>query len=239
MAEGRQASHRVGEGDNDAARRFLEAEKRRQREAVAEPGLREFFVYWDDITPEMVEAFADVVASARVEADVQRYLAANPALLIQPLSGGHGRWVIPQQRLGSEFVTDFLLAERSSVGFEWTAVELENPNLRMFTNLGDPSRHLTHAVRQIMDWRIWLTDNHDYAERPRSRNGLGLVDISNNIPAWVIIGRRANESSENRHRRRQLAAQNNLEIHTYDWLIERAEARVDELSRFHQDDQGQ
>jgi hypothetical protein len=35
---------------------------------------------------------------------MQSYLSAHPELLIQHLGGGHGRWVIPQKRLGAEYL---------------------------------------------------------------------------------------------------------------------------------------
>lgn len=73
-------------------------------------------------------------------------------LLAQIVGGGHGRWVIPRQRLGAEHVTDFLVGEKSSIGFEWLAVELESPKARMSRKSGDPTQTLNHAVRQITDW---------------------------------------------------------------------------------------
>jgi hypothetical protein len=46
------------------------------------------------------------------------------------------------------------VGEKSSLGYEW--IELESPILRMFNANGDPSKYLTHAIRQILDWRAWL-----------------------------------------------------------------------------------
>jgi hypothetical protein len=44
-------------------------------------------------------------------------------------------------------------------------------------------------MRQIDDWRVWLGHNQLYARSPQAESGLGLKDISRNIPAWIIIGR--------------------------------------------------
>ena len=104
-----------------------------EREIRSEP-LGEFFVWWDEITEEQVQSFIDCVASAEREQEVQTFFEENPILLIQHLGGGHGRWVIPQKRLGAEYVPDFVIGERSSIGFEWQAVELERPTTRMFKN---------------------------------------------------------------------------------------------------------
>lgn len=102
---------------------------------------------------------------------MQNFFELNPLLLIQHLSGGHGRWVVPGFRLGSEYICDFIIGEKSSVGYEWQVVELENPHTTMFNKNGDPSKALTHAIRQITDWRSWLERNQNYASRPKKEGG--------------------------------------------------------------------
>jgi hypothetical protein len=93
--------------------------------ASLEPGhLPEFFVFWDDITPEHVEAYLSCRDTARSERELQAFFERYPLLLIQHLGGGHGRWVIPRKRLGAEYVTDFLVGEKHSFGFEWQAIPL-------------------------------------------------------------------------------------------------------------------
>lgn len=118
--------------------------------------LGEFLVWWPHFSRKDVTAFKKCLARATRETDLQKFLAVNPMLLAQQLGGGHGRWVIPQKRLGCQFVPDFMVGEKSSAGFEWYAVELESPTAKMFTKAGDPSRQLNHAMRQISDWRSWL-----------------------------------------------------------------------------------
>jgi hypothetical protein len=197
-----------------------------EREKAVEPSLKQFFVWWDDIMPDLVDEFRRRLDAADDERAMQVFLEANPMILVQPLGGGHGRWVLPQKRLGAEHVTDFVVAEKSSIGFQWTAVELESPRARMFTKKGDFTTALTHAIRQIEDWRAWIGRNRDYAERPRDKSGLGLVDIDDNVPGWIILGRRGDAPPDTHDRRRSVSQQLRIEIHSYDWLLERAEARA-------------
>jgi hypothetical protein len=163
---------------------------------------------------------------------MQTYLAAHPELLIQHFGGGHGRWVIPQKRLGAEYVPDFVIGERHSGGRFWTAVELEGPQRAMFTKAGDPSRYLWHAIRQIVDWRVWLEHNRDYAARDPSNDGLGLKDISPALTGLIIIGRRQDLPVRRQAFRRGLERQLNVQIHSFDWLLERLEERVSDLHRW-------
>jgi hypothetical protein len=199
--------------------------------ALDDDDLAAAFVWWDDIHPADLEAFREVLDSADDERPLQRHLATNPLLLVQHLGGGHGRWVLSQKRLGSEYVTDFVIGERSSGGREWQFVELQSPRARLFVpSTGRHSEQFDEGIRQIQEWRRWLDDNRDYARRPRSRNGLGLEDASGRDPGLLLIGREADLSDADRQRRRQLDQDLNIRIHTYDWLLRQAAARVRELN---------
>ena len=188
--------------------------------------LRDFHVWWDEIKKDDFEKLEAGIESAKKEEDIQKILALIPLLLVQHLRGGHGRWVIPKQKLGAEHVTDFIIGERHSFGFDWTAVELESPKLKMFTKKGNPTKALTHAIRQIQDWRAWLKRNHDYASRERNKKGLGLVDIDSNIPGLILIGRRNSIDPSTHELRRQMVQDLNIKIHTYDTLIDWAWSRM-------------
>jgi hypothetical protein len=102
----------------------LEESLKEQR--AADP-LRDFFVLWDEVDARDVQRLRETLARAKVEADMQSLLAEHPEMLIQHLGGGHGRWVLPQKRLGAEHVPDFMIGDRYSGGRDWVAVELEGP----------------------------------------------------------------------------------------------------------------
>lgn len=188
--------------------------------------LPEYFVWWDRITKQQLEQLDCVLESATKESNMQIFLQENPFFLIQHLGGGHGRWVIPQKRLGAEFVPDFIVGERHSFGFEWEVIEIESPLAQLFTKAGNPSSTLNHAIRQIMDWRAWLKRNQNYASQRKEANGLGLTDIDCNTRGLIVIGRRNAVSPKTNELRRQLCLDSNIEIHTYDWLVERALGRI-------------
>lgn len=96
----------------------------------------------------------------------------------------------------------------------------------------DPqTQYLNHAIRQITDWRAWLKSNQAYASRPRSENGLGLTNIDSNIKGLILIGRRATIDSETNARRRQLVQDMNIEIHSYDYLLESLKGRLISLKK--------
>ena len=190
-----------------------------------------FFVWWNDIKDTDTDALAAVLDGTHGEHDIQTFLEKKPILLIQHLGGGHGRWVIPQKRLGAELVTDFMIGHRNSIGFEWQAVELESPEATMFTRNGDPTSQLTHAIRQIEDWRAWLSRNQNYAARDNGHGGLGLTDIVARVPGLVLIGRRKTIDPITNDRRRQMSNDLGIHIHSYDFLLDTGRGRITALNR--------
>jgi hypothetical protein len=139
--------------------------------------------------------------------------------------------VIPQKRLGAEFIPDFVIGVRHSGGYRWMLVELESPAALMFRKDGDPSAALQHALRQLTDWRAWLMRNRDYAARSREDAGLGLTDVSPNSPGLVLVGRERDLDRANNPRRQRLEEDNQIKLHSYDWLVRQAHGRVKALER--------
>jgi Domain of unknown function (DUF4263) len=191
----------------------------------------DLLVLWDEVTRDEVAAFETALKAARDERDMQRFLEAHPRLLIQHLTAGRRAWVIPKKRLGSEYETDFMIAQKASDGFVWLAVELERPQAKLFNQNGDPSAALNHALRQISDWRIWLSRNRDYAIRPREQSGLNLTDVEANLEGLIIMGRDADVDQRTNALRREWQRAHRIEIETYDWLLAQASERVAALER--------
>ena len=185
--------------------------------------LEESHADWDQITESDVASLQKLLCRNPKEPKMHRFLEDNPKFLIQVLGAGHGRYQLSKKRLGSEFVPDFLVAEMSSIGMEWYAVEIESPRKSPHNKDGSFNKHLNHAINQIRDWREWLMNNIDYARRPKNEDGLGLVGIDPRVAGIIIIGRRSNFPPRYNKFRRQLIDQNRIVIHSYDWLVDVAQ----------------
>ncbi|HYJ86644.1 MAG TPA: hypothetical protein VEW46_11350 [Pyrinomonadaceae bacterium] len=59
----------------------------------------------------------------------------------------------------------------------------------------------------------------NYAAIPRIEGGLGLTDITANLPGLILIGRRKDIDESTKERRRQMANDLRIRIHSYDWLF--------------------
>lgn len=172
------------------------------------------------VGPAELDLFKRTLDEAQDERPLQAFLEEHPSILIAPLAANHRGWVVPQKKLGHQYVPDFLACGLTSLGYEWLAVEIESPLAPLFTTNGEQSEILRHAIRQIHDWRDFLMNNIDYARRARQLNGLGLRDISPELPGLILIGRQAALDRDTDQRRRRLSRELRIEIRTYDFLID-------------------
>lgn len=128
---------------------------------------------------------------------------------------------ISKFRLGSEYVTDFVIQE---VPDGYVLVEIERPNIRLFNRpkkVGYPperSRDFNHAIEQTEIWRAWVGRNHAYVNQQ-------LPGISPTPLCWLIAGRSATLTTDEKQ---QLARYNeqqrhSLRVWTYDDFFERIE----------------
>jgi hypothetical protein len=163
---------------------------------------------------QIVDDFERVLGDAADERPLQTLLASSPVLLGPLAQPGGTFWCLDRPRLGSEFVPDFLLASITSVGFQWTMIELESPTEKALTKSGLPAKKLAEALKQIRDWRMWLTDNVAYA-----RGELGFKDIDAKCPAFVVIGRRGSLDPKQAKTYRALSG-DGITVMSYDRLLE-------------------
>lgn len=185
------------------------------------------FTRWDRVLHSEVEEYLDLLKYAKTERPIQAFFYLHRHFLVEHLRGGHGRWAISQQRLGSQHVSDFMIGAPHSLGADWVAVELESPRASLFTKAGNPTATLSHAIRQITDWRAWLTNNLSYATRPPAEGGLGLDKIRPDVEGMILIGRRARLSPSDNMLRSQLSHDLKITIHTYDYIADVARAKAD------------
>jgi len=195
-----------------------------------EDPLGDFYVWWDAVPTQVVDEYELLLQTDPAERPMQKFLTDNPVLLVQHLGGGHGRWVIPEKRLGSEYRLDFAVGEAHSMGFDWTAVEIQSPQAKFFV----PSSNRTtadfdEAIRQIVEWRAWLKVNLDYARRSRVDHGLGLTGIEPLTHGLIILGRERDVTVEIAERARGRVEGMNINVHTFDWLVREARRRIAEL----------
>lgn len=150
------------------------------------------------------------------EEDIHRFLVTHPAFL--PLWWPYDNTVFTKLPLGSQYVVDFAFAREDSGGVTWHLIEIEHPQFPLFTKAGNPSAKLTHALRQVLNWKSWFQENGPYVARhfpfsgEVSRHGLIQPHLH------VVIGRRRGIRNEEQKLMRQLNFA--ADVMTFDRLAE-------------------
>ncbi len=201
----------------------LSPQELNRRLSTARRGLHHFADAWVrphmKVSEDLRNEYNSLLVESTDERPLQRFLSENPHLLTKCIKPGHhGALCIPQPRLGSEYIPDFIIGGFDSAGVWWYLIELESPRKSMFNRNGDPSAALTHALRQVDDWRAWLMKNSAYA-----REELGYRDIDGDVAAIVLMGTRSIESVPDNYLGRNRALVGNrqrLILHHYEWLSE-------------------
>ena len=178
--------------------------------------------------PEPMEAsdiddLRETIERARDERPLQRLLQARPRILASLLRGPY-RYCLPKESFGGKYESDFLLADVDSTGIRWILVELETPDSPVtLASRNDFDDHARQGVSQIQEWRRWLENNLDMARKEKSKDGLGLVDITPRAEGWVIVGRGDRLRQNSADLRDRLFTDRRIRITTYDGLLRQVE----------------
>ena len=160
--------------------------------------------------------------AVRSEAPMQKFFEANPSALVSLISP-HDCWLFPrlalQKSLGGGWEIDFKLCDWTSLGPEWTIIELESPTEKPLNSRGI-SGILRHAEQQIGDYRQTMKK---HTERNESD---GLVMGHRLNRSWIIIGRRGERTRMAQDRLADLR-QNDIEVASYDRVFESCQRFVE------------
>jgi hypothetical protein len=178
--------------------------------------------------------FQKLIETKPTENIIQSFLEEHPIVLLHAMLDGFypvastRSALFAKVTLGSQHEVDFAYCNWNSGGNWWTFIELERSDVQMFTKAGDPSKYLTHAIRQVTDWQTWLNDNYEYAKsemqkyfEENTREFTYADHFRRPCNMIIVISRRANLSPETNRRRMQICSDNpRLEIMTYDRLFD-------------------
>ena len=179
--------------------------------------LAPYEVDWERFDPSHIDQLQEVLTQATAEAPLQTFLADHPYVLILGVLGQKRQaWVFDRPRFGAEYIPDFLIGMRDSLGPTWMLVELESPTVNPLKQRGAIREHLHHAVQQIQDWRRWLRANNVYFEKQS-----GCWGIEAGCAGCVVIGRREMRDDEDGQARiRDFKRDADVEVMSYDRLVE-------------------
>lgn len=182
-------------------------------------------IEYSNVDGKLLKQFSAALGTAersKSESPMQRFFEEHPAALLSLVSP-HTSWVLPrialQEALGGGWEIDFLICDWTSLGPEWTLVELESPTKRATGSQG-VSATCRHAQQQISDYR------RSMAEHTERNQNEGLLLGHRQKRSWIVIGRQEERSRRNQDRLADLRA-DDIEVASYDRCYQMCKAMVD------------
>lgn len=163
-----------------------------------------------------IRQFRHLLDEKASEQSIHKFLAGHTYFFARLIRMEGASPIYSKVKLGNDHEIDFVCFDTGSTGPEWHLVEIEKPDLALFTRSGNPSAALTHAIQQVRDWQSWIHKNRDYARQ--------LMPLIEYPLGCIFMGRRRDLSQTDRQRLRRLCYENRqfLEIHSFDWFIDSA-----------------
>lgn len=183
---------------------------------------------------ELADRFEAVLDQAQSEQEVHEFFETHPQMLPDVgyyHNGPRGDIVVSKLPLGNDFVTDFAFVSENSQMVQFTCIEIESPNKRLFNRGSDFSRAYLDAKQQLSDWNLWAQQNVRQAMRMFGRLGNWLPEeyYSISLECILIIGRRSEINTLKRKQRwaaEFALRQASFHIMTYDRLLERMRSHI-------------
>ena len=174
------------------------------------------------IIADIAEKWRKLLTNAS-EQKCHEFLRENATLF---LADGLNTYIaISKLKLGSSLELDFAIPrENYSAGLYWELIELKSPGEPPYNSNGLPSAKLTAATQQIRDWKRWIIDSRNEAQKIFSLWSL-RTQRQPNFQFTIIMGTREN-SAKWIDKRNDYALENGICIRSYDYLTDRLKNRI-------------
>ncbi len=172
--------------------------------------------------------FEFIISNAKNEVEVQRYIKSNqkwfiPGAIFLDYNFGHYEtYLFPEQKLGNDYIADYMLIGKSSGGYNLVLVEFETPNTEYLISTANmESESVRKGLTQLQDWKRWLDSNREYFMR-----NIGLREFGIDIPTYrtfyhlVVSRRKYMNKMEVEVRDQTMYERHNTKIITFDRLSE-------------------
>jgi hypothetical protein len=178
---------------------------------------------------ELIVKFEALLNASVTERDILNFIRDNKAYLIIGSIfkcynfGHHDAYLFREFRLSTKYTADFLLVGKSSAGFEFIFVELENPSGNITIQEGDFGETGRRGLKQLEDWDQWIDANFstlssifkDYAKPGETLPSEFWQYDKTRIHYALVVGRR-DDFNEKTYR---LKRKSNIQILHYDNLV--------------------
>jgi hypothetical protein len=203
----------------------------------------------------LAEELETLIDSSTSEHPIVQWLKQKENACILPLAVKMfplGKYALPEFSFGTDYRADFVVMGRFSGGFDIQFIEMEPPNVPLFTRAGIPAKRFAGALSQVRDWKAYVEKNRGivlkelaksaekeallltrWIRNPKgsfsSRSPYSPLSIYHpeagfNWDYHIVIGRRTSLSEEHLGKKAAFHNTDSVEVMTYDRLIDAAKA---------------
>jgi hypothetical protein len=143
----------------------------------------------------IIEGFEKVLKNSK-EQGIHNYLKKTHKL-INYISAR--KYLLSKYKLADKYVTDFIvigIGYGNLLGVVINFIEIERADLPLFTKKGDPTSFLTHAIKQVQDWEMWVTDNLLYFKNDLQKHIFEMTDNDYNFTNSEAINKKIDKVYE-------------------------------------------
>ncbi len=174
------------------------------------------------------QLFDNVLSNSTNEQQFQKYIKDNrkwfiPGTIFLDYNfGHHDAYLFPEQKLGTDYIADYMLIGKNSDGYSIVLVEFESANTEFILKTENTeSVSVRKGLTQIRDWKRWIDSNREFFIR-----NIGLLNHGIDVPTfriyyYLVVSRREYMDKRATELRSQLMYEmQNLKIVSFDRLVE-------------------
>ena len=146
---------------------------------------------------EEADRYHQVIYESQNEQQIQQYIKLNKkwyipgSIFLDYNFGHHAAYLFPEQKLGNEYVVDYMLLGQNSDGYSVILVEFEKadtPYCRSIDNM--ESESVRKGLTQIRDWQRWMNQFRDYFLKNIGLEQRGIDITIYRIFYYLVVSRR-------------------------------------------------
>jgi len=141
--------------------------------------------------------------------------------------GHHDTFLFPEFQLGNSYQADYLLVGRSSDGWSFVFIELEEPLGQITLKDGEFGTVFRKGIEQVKNWDVWLEAHYGSLRETFDKyrhDGESLPDefftLDKSRINYVVVAGRRDDFSKKTYREQRIMKKNSVLILHYDNLID-------------------
>lgn len=188
----------------------------------------------DSVNEKIESEFQELLNSDITERDILNFINGNKyyniigSILQWYTFGHHEAFLFKEFEFPSTHKADYLLIGRSSGGYSFVFIELENPYGQITQKNGEFGDTFRKGIKQVEDWDSWLESNYsslslifDKYKSVRNDFPREFYKLDKSRLNFVVIAGRRNDFSEKTYEiSRRYLKRNNIRIAHYDNLVD-------------------